>query len=290
MRIQDLFDSEVRADAGDDPWGLPPEPVMTLRVDLLEATRRGPIPGVDDLDLALPLAQLVHDDLERFATGGGERLNDDEMALAIMAVRAVLRRLDLALDLPFRNLTTFRTHWIKEGLSGSGSWQARREFLNDIFEPIHAALLLQEERRMDDSLIAAISPRGRTGWAAVDAEIAELRRRFSTASSPQDYRAVGVYCVGVLEALARTVYDPAKHLRPGEEQPPPDKTKQRLDRYVDVALGGQSDEELRAATRKIIDLAQCIKHRQSPTRRDAGIAGDAVILLANMLRRLDQEF
>jgi hypothetical protein len=43
-----------------------------------------------------------------------------------------------------------------------------------------------------------------------DNEIKELRRRFSTASTPQDYRAVGSHCVGVLEALSRTVYDPTK--------------------------------------------------------------------------------
>jgi len=29
-----------------------------------------------------------------------------------------------------------------------------------------------------------------------------------------------------------------------------------------------------------------VKHRTTPTRRDAGIAADAVILLANILRRL----
>jgi hypothetical protein len=37
-------------------------------------------------------------------------------------------------------------------------------------------------------------------------------------------------------------------------------------------------------------LAHQVKHRPTPTRREAGIAADAVILLSNMLRRLDQEF
>jgi hypothetical protein len=46
----------------------------------------------------------------------------------------------------------------------------------------------------------------------VDEEIRELRRRFRTSQTPQDYRDVDIHCVGVLEALSRTVYNPAKHL------------------------------------------------------------------------------
>jgi hypothetical protein len=41
---------------------------------------------------------------------------------------------------------------------------------------------------------------------------------------------------------------------------------------------------------KIIELAHGVKHSATPTRREAGIAADAVILLANILRRVDQEF
>jgi hypothetical protein len=39
---------------------------------------------------------------------------------------------------------------------------------------------------------------------------------------------------------------------------------------------------------KTIELAHRVKHGTTPTRRDAGIAGDAVILLANILRRIAQ--
>jgi hypothetical protein len=33
-----------------------------------------------------------------------------------------------------------------------------------------------------------------------------------------------------------------------------------------------------------------VKHSTTPTRRESGIAADAVNLLANILRRVDQEF
>jgi hypothetical protein len=37
-----------------------------------------------------------------------------------------------------------------------------------------------------------------------------------------------------------------------------------------------------------IDYAPHVKHSHTPTRREAGIAADPVIQLANMLRRLDE--
>jgi len=35
-----------------------------------------------------------------------------------------------------------------------------------------------------------------------------------------------------------------------------------------------------------VEFAQLVKHRETPTRRDAGVGADAVIMLANILRRL----
>lgn len=82
------------------------------------------------------------------------------------------------------------------------------------------------------------------------------------------------------------MYDPAVHLRPGEDEPPVAKTKQRLDRYIDDALTGPDNAPLRRLAKAAVEVAQQVKHSGDPTRREAGIAADAVILLANMLRRL----
>jgi hypothetical protein len=123
----------------------------------------------------------------------------------------------------------------------------------------------------------------------VDEEIAELRRHFQSARTPQDHRNVGNDCVTILEALSAQVYDPAIHLRPGETEPPVAKTKQRLERFVEDTAPGIENACLRKLARANIELAQEIKHSDTPSRRDAGIASDAVILLANLLRRLTEE-
>lgn len=141
---------------------------------------------------------------------------------------------------------------------------------------------------MAAALATPVSPHGRTGWSSIDAEVAELRRHFQSATTPQDYRAIGNDCVVVTEALSRHVFRPAKHLKPGELEPPTANTKLRLERFIEAAAERPSNLALRRLARAVIEMAQTVKHSETPTRREAGIAADAVILLSNMLRRLDE--
>jgi hypothetical protein len=284
----DHFFKQVTAH-GTDGWDLNGEPWGVETVfdhDLVDALRREPLDGRSDIDAALALAQLLHDDLQRYGTGGGEKLSDQEMSVAIRTLRAVLRRLAVPFTIPFRDFTSFRSFWISHG--ASGSWQARRDLLDSLFGELHTRLTRLEEGMYEHTAVP-VSPREETGWPIVDEEIRELQRRFRSSSTAQDYRAVGMHCVGVLEAVGRTVYDPTKHLREGEQMPPPDKTKQRLGRYVECTLAGGDSADLRGLVSKAIEFAHHVKHVQTPTRRDAGIAADSVILIANILRRLEQE-
>jgi hypothetical protein len=52
---------------------------------------------------------------------------------------------------------------------------------------------------------------------------------------------------------------------------------------------GSENATLRKLARSTIEYAQHVKHSGTPTRREAGIAADAVIQLANILRRLDDD-
>jgi hypothetical protein len=283
LRSDDFFIDDPSASP--DPWGRPRQQV---NVPMLDALRRGPLDGSDDMAVAIGLSRLLHEDLEAFGTSGGERMLNDEMRLAIRAQRAVLARLGITFELPWRDLMTFRSHWIGKGCANS--YQARRDLLEQHFEPLHTRLIDREDRELRSVLAEPVSPHAGTGWPQVDEEIRELTRRFRSSTTPQDYRAVGTHCMGVLEALSRTVYKPQRHLREGEMEPPVDKSKQRISRYVEDAVPGKGNEEVRGLANKAIELAHRVKHSETPTRRDAGISADAVILLANILRRLEQEF
>lgn len=270
------------------PWSSEPTITTKLRKDLLSELRAGSVAGTDDLDAAIALTHLVWDDLIAYGTGGGETLDDKQIALAQRALTATLGRLGITLDLPWRDFTSFRSYWLRN--DGYGSWQARRDLLEKFFAPVQAELDRQEESQFRAVNAEAVSPHTRTGWPKVDEELTELRRRFRTATTTQDYRDVGNRAVGVLEALSRTIYDPGVHLRDGETEPPADKTKQRIGRYVEDSLAGSDNEAIRGVANKVIELAHSVKHSAAPTRREAGIAADSVIMLANILRRVDQDF
>ena len=258
-----------------------------LNVDLLQKIRANADVGHSDVELAVALVRLVHDELERYGTDGSNRMNEGEIRVALRTATALLERLGLELHLPFRDFGGFRGYWVNN--DGHGSWQARRDILNDLFDDIHDTLARLEDGEIGAALAKPATSHPGTGWPRVDTEVNELRRHFQAARTAQDYRNVGNDCVAVIERLSEQVYDPAVHLRDGEEEPPVAKTKQRLDRFVEDTAPGRANAEVRKVVKAVIELAQAVKHQSAPTRRDAGIAADSVIQLANILRRLDDD-
>lgn len=269
-----------------DPFALPAGPTFDL--ELVARIRSGQTTEIDDLEAASALTTLVHDELEEYGTSGQEQLSNSEMRECLMALRSVLHRLGVTdVTVPFRDFKTFRTYWLRN--DAHGSWQARREILQSIFNPIHDELADREAQVLSGGLADPVSPRGRTGWTRIDQEIAEIRRHFASAKTPQDYRNVGNDCVIVLEGLSAQAYEPNRHLREGEEEPPVGQTKNRLNRVVEINLPGPANAELRKQIKATIELAQAVKHRNDGDRLTAGIAADSVILLANILRRISAD-
>jgi lauroyl/myristoyl acyltransferase len=80
------------------------------------------------------------------------------------------------------------------------------------------------------------------------------------------------------------------------QHPAPDRSNHSLLTDLKACLGRkleQTDERMssrriRRLARAALDYAQHVKHSQTPTRREAGIAADAVLQLENLLRRLDE--
>lgn len=284
MRTWDFWTE--RTIPGLDPWGND-RTERNLNTDILQSIAKGPLADHPDIEVAVALAHFCHEEFEAYGTEGHQITQDDSI-LVVRALNAVLGRLGITtFDLPFRDFNTFHKHWKRVGASGGGGWQARRDILDEHFEPLHKELIAREAGSITSALATAISPHKVTGWPRVDEEISELRRHFETASTQQDYSNVGNDCVSTLEALSAAVYDHARHQDGDKDEPPVDKTKIRFDRYIDVELVGANNAELRKLARATVEVAQAVKHRRSTiTRTEAGIASDAVILVANMLRRI----
>lgn len=269
----------------EDTWG---NYAQSLDCDLLRVIRAATHPSVPDAEAGAALAHLAHDQLTAFGTEGDNTLSDAELREVLAALRAVCSRLGVTFTVPFQDFGGFRAYWKGKGASGSGGWQARRNLLAELFDPMHNRLEALERQSLSAALLAPITAHPGTGWRAVDHEISELRRQFLIAVTPQDYNAVGLVCVRLTEALSATVYDPTRHLRAGETEPSVANTKQRLERYIEDSASGPDNATLRKLARDGIEYAQHVKHRGTPNSREVGIAADATLLLANILRRLDE--
>lgn len=267
---------------GSDPWDARQ---LVLNEALIRQVHGGTAASPTDTDAAVALARLVHDEFGARGTDNNVRLTVPESRAAMSALRAVLRRLGVQFTPQFTDFDEFYDYWRRKGASGSGGWAARRQILADLLNPVHEQLADLQAGLAPKELAEPATERPRTGWTEVDDEIAELRRHFREARSPQDYRNIGNDCVIVLERLSGVAYRSARHLLNGEEEPPIAQTKMRLDRVVEVELPGSSNAELRKLVRSAIEQAQAVKHR-TPNRRQAGIAADSVILIANIFRRL----
>lgn len=280
MRIDDFF--QESPDTG-NPWD---SQETELNVELLTQLAQGTAHDPNPLETALSLTRLVRAEYESYGTEKAHlRTDEDEARAALKTLRMVLKRRGIVFNPPWRDFSSFQIHWHAEG--ARGSWQARRDIIEKVFRPIQDQLEEAEEQQYMGELTEGISPHRDLGWTDVDDHIAQLRQRFRSASTAVDYKDVGNRCVGVLEAVSAHVYDPAVHCPPGATVPPVDKTDIRIGAYIDHRLPGKSNEELRGLTKKASALAHKMKHSPKADRTTTGITADAVILLANILRRLE---
>ncbi len=101
---EDLFD-DIKASSA--PWDDLPR--AELRVDLVDGLRIGPTPGIEDLDAAIAMAELLYAEYMAYGTGGGQRLTDAQAVLTQRTLQAVLGRLGLGLETPWRDFSSFRS-------------------------------------------------------------------------------------------------------------------------------------------------------------------------------------
>ena len=185
----DLFEPKSSS-----PW---PSSGDNLKAELLKELRRGSVLGVDDLDVAEALAQLLRSEFMAFGTGGGERLTDAEARLALRALRATGARLGVPVQISWQDFTSFRRYWVAH--DGHGSWAARRDMVGAAFDPVLARVYqLQEQVPAGDVVTPALN-------ALPDAAVInEHLRRLSTNVDSDPRLAVSV-AKDLVESTAKLV-------------------------------------------------------------------------------------
>lgn len=283
MDYEDFFESDINHTI--NSWTTS-QSDRKIRFNLIRNLKRGTIPGGDSLATALALTRIVWEEYEAYGTDSSQSISNEESRELLRTLILTLHRQGINLQIPWRDFSSFRSYWIAN--DGRGSWQARRNIIAQYFGPVRSELEDLEEKTYANELASPVSPRDQLGWTTVDQQIEQLRHRFRTASTTVDYKDVGNRCVGVLEELSRILYQPEAHCAPDEKPPPVDKTGIRIGAYIDRRLKGSGNEELRGLVKKVSALSHKIKHSPTADRTTVGIAADAVIMLANILRRLQE--
>jgi hypothetical protein len=121
-----------------------------LDADLVDSFRLRPREDISDLDAAYGLTRLAHDELIAFGTGMHNSLNDEGISIVLRALRAVLKRLGVEFDPPFRDFARFRDYWISQRMDGS--YAPRRNYLNELFDPVFSQLEQLEDQQATASV------------------------------------------------------------------------------------------------------------------------------------------
>ncbi|MFD9535795.1 hypothetical protein [Streptomyces sp. NPDC060010] len=113
---------------------------QVLNTDNVTALRSGPLSDVPDWEVAQALVSFLHAELEAFATGGGERIDEEGSEELLRCAKTVLRRQGIEFNPPFHSLGGFRSYWIDKGMGGGGGYAKRRAYLSELFGPIRSRL------------------------------------------------------------------------------------------------------------------------------------------------------
>jgi hypothetical protein len=198
------------------------------------------------------------------------------------ALDAVLLRLGIRHPNQFEDL--WKWYWRATDRS-LPSYLSRRRFVDELYGPVRIALQAQA-RGLKEVKGALDVDVPRSNSPAVDRKMARLRQLVRTASTDDEFNAVGLQCLNVLKALGLEVFKPDDHLPEDEEMPKPDDSKRRLSLFLKAVAPGPQGERLRRLVRAAYDQAQEIKHRDHPTHSDMGVAADATAFVVSAVRRV----
>lgn len=236
-----------------------------------------------DVEAAEALVDNVSVLMVSVATGGpGIKTVDADYKREHRALRAVIRRLGIDYPNKFDDLWRWYGRWSDGSLP---AYRDRRAFISELFAPVRKALGDQTDATRE--LAEGVSE-GPTGWAGMDQQCARLRRLWREAD-PDAYNGVGLQCLKILTTLGHVVFDPARDLSPGDEEPGRDDAKKRISYFLRRVAAGEKRESIRKTVNGAYAQANAAKHRHVATRADAGIAANTTLLIVSTLHLLADE-
>jgi hypothetical protein len=209
------------------------------------------------------------------STGRGPGIDsaNDEYVERHELLRRELKSLALDYPVPFDDLWRWHGKWSSGDLP---TWKSRREYISDLFGPIMEAV-----RQRSELHGARMFPEP-TGWAKVDSTLDLIRRRLEQAKTEAEWQSVGHACREVLIDLAQSVYEPTKHPTSDGVTPSSTDADRQLQAYLNIELGGGSNEAARRHAKAALAFAEALQHRRTATFRDAALCAEATTSVVNL--------
>jgi hypothetical protein len=157
---------------------------------------------------------------------------------------------------------------------------SRRAYVRELYQPLLDALEHLAERTVG----ADLQP-PETGWDRVDHQLSQLRERYATAQTSEDFQAIGLLCRDVLRSLADATFDESR-VPAGQSIPGPADAVARLGFVVDAHAPGETNRETRKVIKATLDLANKVQHDQAATLQQAALIAEATMASVNLIRIL----
>lgn len=122
-----------------------------------------------------------------------------------------------------------------------------------------------------------------TGWQKVDRQLQEVRLRLDTASSEEQFQAVGLLCREVLISVAQSVFDPSRYTPSDNVVPSDTDAKRMLEAIFESELRGTANEEARTHAKAALKLSLALQHKRTADFRMAALCAEATSSVVNLL-------
>lgn len=209
------------------------------------------------------------------ATGGPRiQVKNSQYKKLRMEIKSELFKLKIDDPNPYSDLWTWYGKWSDGSLP---SYQSRRSYITDLYQPLLSAL----ELRLQKTLSA--QPQEPTGWARVDRNVDKINEILAKAKNEEDYQSVGLLCREAIISLAQAVYDPEEHGTIDGVVPSETDAKRMLESYISKQLSGQSNEGQRKFAKTAYKLAVELQHRRTATFRDAALCVESTRAIINTI-------
>jgi hypothetical protein len=222
---------------------------------------------VTDAELIQAIEQL-RATLIAVATGGPRivDVNDEYQRNYSVASGAIAQR-GLENPIPYGSLWDWYGRWSSGDLP---TYRSRREFIAELVRPLLA--------RLRTGRVEEFEP---TGWVRVDRTVGEIRDRLASATSEDQFQAVGLLCREALISVAQAVFVPDRHPTLDGVAPSHTDAKRMLDAYITVELGGDANEFARKHARSALDFSVNLQHKRTAAFRDAAMCVEATTAVIN---------